>query len=418
MDLREMVELLEDCKNTLPKSQTLMKEASKSCSDLDLEVGSNMAEDDQCVVPGQLIYKLRQQLIEKDNAIKQLGSEYDHNLSKVLSSLLYLEGKLHREQKNIVRLMEQKDSVISRQDLQIKQLYKRIYILQSSITDIQSKMDSNGMTQSMHEKYSVNSSDLASSTKSDITSKRSEKYSSNSDMTSSQSNINSNMNSSVTNISGNEGNSIFKQFSKPLRDKFTRHKSSVDLRSFKLLNDSDGEYNHRSMENIPQVVRRERKTRDKERCMSIAGYPNFEKFENDPELTAFMNSFHATNQTLAEVSGNSVENLAHSQLEKQGETRDGAPEKAGKPTHIQLLKAKDDLSPTKISPAMTEQPNGTSIHTSHRHTETNPLKFLRDTFKRKGSRQVKNKKQSFNLKQNTTKDSLVTLKFNEKHGNS
>ncbi|GAB1600851.1 uncharacterized protein LOC115214979 isoform X1 [Argonauta hians] len=407
MDLREMVDLLEDCRNSL------MKEASKSCSDLDLEVSSTMAEDDQCIVPGQLIYKLRQQLIEKDNAIKQLGSEYDHNLSKVLSSLLFLEGKLHREQKNIVRLMEQKDNVISRQEIEIKQLYRRIHILQSSISDVHSKMDSNGVTSALHEKYGANSTDFVNSTKSDISNKRSERYSSNSDMTNSQSNINSNVNSSVTNISSNESNSIFKQFSKPLRDKFTRHKSSVDLRSFKLLNDADGEFSYRSMENIPQVVRREKKTRDKERCMSIAGYPNFEKFENDPELTALMKNFHATNQTLPEVSGNSVENLSrvHSQLEKQSDA-----EKLGKPTHSQFLKTKDD--PAKALPTMTEQPNGTVINSSQRHTETNPLKLLRDTFKRKGSRQVKNKKQSFNLKQNTSKDSLVATKFNEKHGSS
>lgn len=400
--------------NILPKK---MKEASKSCSDLDQEVGSKMEEDDQVASPGHLIYKLRQQLIEKDNAIKRLGSEYDHNLSTVLSNLLFLEGKLHREQKNIVRVMDQKDSVISQQGKQIEQLYKQIQILQSSLTDIQSRIDSNSMNQSPQE----NSLPPMITTDPPIhRGQPSRKFFNSSELSLSSSSLNQN----------SEGGNIFRNLSKPLREKFSRNKSNVDLRSFKRLNGD--ELCYRSMENIPQVIRREKKSRDKERCMSIAGYPNYEDFQNDPELKAFMKQLHNNNNnstvtsptspslpnadriSLSSTLPNNLSLSSSTNMKNRADDIRHSKESSRSLSNLQLSKSKPDLPQKLTSETTTTSTTTTATH--HSESSNNPFKMIRDTLKRKGSKQVKNKKQSFSLLQNSSQDMIK--KLYEPHGKS
>lgn len=400
--------------NIIDMEVVRMKEASRSCSDLDQPVACKM-EDDECFSPGHLIYSLRQQLIEKDNAIKRLGSEYDHNLSKVLSSLLFLEGKLHREQKHIVRLIEQKDTVITQQEEQIKQLCKRIQILQSSITDIQSRMDSNGINQSLQENC------VPSTETPVLRTQPGRKYFTTSELSLSSSSLNQ----------SSEGGNIFRNLSKPLREKFSRNKSNVDLRSFKRINGD--ELCYRSMENIPQVVRREKKPRDKERCMSIAGYPNYEDFQNDPELTAFMKQIQFDNnppsnpslptvdcQSLSSTLPNSLSISSSASLRNRTDDLLSAnihhtKESSRSLSNLQFSKSKSDLPQKKAAPAEISAPTTTTVH----HSESsNPFKLIRDTLKRKGSKQVKNKKQSFSLLQNSNQDLMKSLKFCEPHGKS
>ena len=378
-----------------------MKEASKSCSDLDQEVGSNMEEDDQCATPGHLIYKLRQQLIEKDNTIKMLGSEYDHNLSKVLSSLLFLEGKLHREQKQIIRLMEQKDMVITQQEEHIKQLCKRIRILQSSISDFQSRVDSNGINQSLQENC-MQPPDTPV-----VRTQPSKKYFATSELSLSSSSL----------PQTSEGGNIFRNFSKPLREKFSRNKSNVDLRSFKRINGDEMCYH--SMENITQVVRREKKPRDKERCMSIAGYPNYEDFLNDPELTTFKKQIHSDNSpsnpslpdidriSLSSTLPNSLSSSRSSYLKSRTDDLRHSKESSQSMSNLQQTKSKPN-PPQKMPPPVE------TTTTSHHSESSNPFKMICDTLKRKGSKQVKTKKQSFSLLHNSSHGTGKKYMFYEK----
>lgn len=180
-------------------------------------------------------------------------------------------------------------------------------------------------------------------------------------------------------------------------------------------------------------MRREKKPRDKERCMSIAGYPNYEDYQNDPELTAFMKQIQFDNnplsnpslptvdcQSLSSTLPNSLSISSSTNLRNRADDLLSAnihhtKESSRSLSNLQFSKSKPDPPQKKAAPAETSAPTTTTVH----HSESsNPFKLIRDTLKRKGSKQVKNKKQSFSLLQNSNQDLMKSLKFYESHGKS
>ncbi|XP_064615908.1 uncharacterized protein LOC135480084 [Liolophura sinensis] len=370
----------------------------------------------------QLISIWKTHVERNEQNLKRQGMQRDQQLGEVISQLLFFEGQLRKEQKRIVSLLAEKDSIIQQQEVQIQELALTNSKLMQAFGDVKALRNKNGIV-SAHDSSSVigpkSPAPLEMSPPSDLTSKVTAK-----------------------------DKSVHKPVSRftAVKNRLRRHKSNLELRNIEnTIFEETAEELSSSQENV--VCRRSNPRRTgRERCKSIAGYPvaadsgldgetcdlqsgvenlyrggfdrgledralrgQFQPFENvdySRELyDGFKENFQEVNPSTSPPNSNmlSVDDTAIDQGHKKMSLMDRIRSVSSSDVRVSAgsqESLKSDSSDSQKSP----QAEGKSSPVS----ESNPFKTFKSMLKRKGSKL--RKKRSVSLPQTTNMEYHEALK--------
>ncbi|XP_050417694.1 uncharacterized protein PF3D7_1120000 isoform X2 [Patella vulgata] len=322
------------------------------------------------------VTSLQAQLRKKELEMKSKQVGHDHQISAIISRLFLLEGQLRREQKQILGLLELKETVIDRQSAKIEDLSAR-----NDKLSIALKLHNNG-NNGLIQTINKSTNDLSPTTHKSFKEKESPK-----------------------NIKLRWGT---------MRDKLRRHKSSFELHTPDRLETlEEGTFRYGSQENLSSVQRR--MVDRKERCRSIAEYPqglgqspllelpdenDFQKCDSAEALSvntesneeSFTNSSddnsHIIDPNSTDIRDHSV-SIGNSQNEQKDQNIH---------TSVENLKVeKPSVQPSRNIPSPTP-------------SESNPFKSIKTMLKRKGSKLRNKKQRAVSLPQGTTPEQNESVK--------
>lgn len=198
----------------------------------------------------QLISIWKTHVERNEQNLKRQGIQRDQQLGEVISQLLFFEGQLRKEQKRIVSLLAEKDSIIQKQEVQIQELAITNSKLKQAFSEVKAVSNKNGIV----------NTHASLSTAGQIMSPAPVEVSLSSDLM-----------SKVT----QKDKSVQKPVSRftAVKNRLRRHKSNLELRNIEnTIFEETAEELSSSQENV--VCRRSNPRRTgRERCKSIAGYP-------------------------------------------------------------------------------------------------------------------------------------------------
>lgn len=336
---------------------------------------------------------LQMQLKRNQEVLKNERIHADRRLGEVLAHLLFLEGQLKKEQKQVHIVMQQKDELIKTQQEQIDVLTQTNERLVQAVREAYARKGKNGTI--------LGTLDSCSNE------------------------------SLKENIKGKESKLHKGKFGS-MRDRFWHHKSSVDL--------SEPESNMKKLrnrmfsshENLSAVGLHKKEFNRDKKCRSIAGYP---------ECSDFFPEIPEGNESKGDHSSSNQQSLLYENgldLNDDDDDNDGgkkfsdlAFESYGDRTGIMtsvgsmpILSQRDtnaDLSPTKERPhsmssmesltsPSTKTESSPSSKSPQPNTESNPFKNLKTILKRKGSKTKKNKR-SVSISQSPAQEVTVKKHF-------
>lgn len=375
---------LEDAKSAIHTSQTRL--------------------NSQQIHTNQTVMTLKIKLKKSQETIKAQRMQSDRQMGQVLAHLLFLEGQLKREQRDIRIILKEKNQIIQQQQDEIVTLTKKNDKLLSAINDLYLKKKTNGYKENV---FSFNPE-------------------------------------AVEQMKTEKDKSVPRRRLSSMRDRLWRHKSNLELNSHNrqmLQNVSS----FGSEENIMRLSSGGRSEEDRERCMSVPEYPfdvtdealqempdetdnydpctqkmnghvlddNGESFQAKPrnievsptaELTEpqiLLSVASMPSISVIETSGNNGKNRPHSfssldLIRFQHVCVNASPSS----THSASLSddsggsVSSPISPNSLVSPTLAQPTVSPVQ------ESNPFKSLKTMLKRKGSK-IKGKKRSVSLQQNT-----------------
>lgn len=101
---------------------------------------------DQQVRANLAVVALRTQLRQKDRDVRQLRGEHEQRMSAMLSHLLYLEGQMRQEQRQVLAVLHDKDDVIRRQKSAIEDLASKNAKLLAALKEVHGYSGGNGIS--------------------------------------------------------------------------------------------------------------------------------------------------------------------------------------------------------------------------------------------------------------------------------
>ena len=101
---------------------------------------------DQQVRANLALVALRTQLRKKDRDVRQLRGEHEQRMSAMLSHLLYLEGQMRQEQRQVLAVLHDKDDVIRRQKSAIEDLASKNAKLLAALKEVHGYSGGNGIS--------------------------------------------------------------------------------------------------------------------------------------------------------------------------------------------------------------------------------------------------------------------------------
>ncbi|KAK6167244.1 hypothetical protein SNE40_021322 [Patella caerulea] len=322
------------------------------------------------------VTSLQAQLRKKELEMKSKQVGHDHQINAIISRLFLLEGQLRREQKQILGLLELKETVIDRQSAKIEDLSAR-----NDKLSIALKLHNNG-NNGLIQTINKSTNDLSPTSHKSFKEKESPK-----------------------NIKLRWGT---------MRDKLRRHKSSFELHTPDRLETlEEGTFRYGSQENLSSAQRRI--VDRKERCRSIAEYPqglgqspllelpdenDFQKCDSAEAISintesneeSYTNSSddnsHIIDPNSTDVPDHTV-SIGNSQNEQKGQNIHSSVEN--------LKVEKPSVPPSRNIPSPTP-------------SESNPFKSIKTMLKRKGSKLRNKKQRAVSLPQGTTPEQNESVK--------
>ena len=333
---------------------------------------------------------LQMQLKRNQEVLKNERIQADRRLGEVLAHLLFLEGQLKKEQKQVHIVMQQKDKLIKTQEEKIDVLTQTNERLVQAVREAYARKGKNGTI--------IGTLDSCSNE------------------------------SLKENIKGKESKLHKGKFGS-LRDRFW-HKSSIDL--------SEPESNMKKLrnrmfsshENLSAIGLQKKEFNRDKKCRSIAGYPECSDFFPEiPEGNELKGDHSSTNQqSLLYENGRDLNGDDDDGGKKFGDlpfqnydNRTGIMTSVGSMPILSQRDTNADLSPTKERPhsmssmeSLTSPSTNTDSSPSSKspqpNTESNRFKNLKTILKRKGSKSKKNKR-SVSISQSPAQEVAVKTHF-------
>lgn len=326
-----------------------------------------------------VISMLKMKLQHDEDVRKKQQQHSDQQMSEVLSHLLFLEGKVKKEQINVRKSLQNKDEIINRQGVDIATLnetnHRLVTVLQEHYYGDKNR---NGIINDPCENDSFEDEEPCSP--------KSPKHKS------------------------MFGFSLSKDKSKRTRSTLDLHEGEVNIKQGLVRRRQ-----YYSQENLMSIGRKteSRESRDK-KCRTVGGFPDssFAELipevmdENDSRLSSLANlsnssdleernsdgaykmNGHTSSSKAKRLSANSMPTLNHA-----GEVENF---KTERPKSIASISSVENIYPDKSSQKEPKRPKSPTLSTTSHSESSNPFKNLKTILKRKGSKS-KNKKRSVTM---------------------
>ena len=365
-----------------------MSSANKTIHELQTKLVSQQCHSNS------LVTSLRIQIRKSEEALHKQRMLNDRQLGEVLAHLVFLEGKLKREQAHVRLEVKNKDELIRKQKYEIEDLTLKNERLVHAVKEHYARNSKNGVSvDHPDKKYNENTVPPSPSP-------------------------------SVKHKKG--------AFNSVKEKLWKHHRSSFDLtegQGSMYSNLKDGRQ-YSSQENLSTLGKKKRESRESrdKKCKSIAGYPDhsldglipeeveISTFDPPPHWLKQNSESEASNQTSPSTNGYHDHNPGH---------LDVSPGSMMSATSMPILSEQNAASPAKERPhsissieslskkSAISSPTSKSATTSPvQQTATidsNPFKNLKTILKRKGSKSKKQKR-SVSMSQNTNHEHQETMK--------
>ena len=337
-----------------------------------------------------IVTSLKAQLYKKEHEMRWQKQDHERQAKQIVSHLLFLEGQLRKDQKQIVELLQEKEKKIKQQKVEIENLTAANLKLLTALKEFHIPLGSNGV----HENRLV---------KDDFSVKQ-------------------------KTVSEFDKNRAHKKKFTEMRERLRRHRSSFELHNPEPLETlEEGAFRYGSQDNLSDskdisidMLKERRMSMPcrKERPRSLTDFPakitEYPLLELHKECDLKIEDLEIEDDEVDKAEDEIFENGVSEQsgMTKSNTVPEEMSQNIVNGQNRRNNKKQRPLSESGIGlislEKVSKSPNKTNAH-SQSPGETNPFKSIKTMLRRKGSK-LKNKKRSASLPQGTNQEYYEALK--------